>query len=314
MKQLQLGESSNLNVSGANYNAGVLQRTDVEIDAAQGCAESGENTFKPNCRGASNSQLNKFTLDHLPATVSKQQSTNGAIPKGSHITDLHDELPFGVRQSSFARFKTSTPIDAHTKADDTHCAGGDHLKYKSLANDPWHEGSSCANINKVCNGSSDKPANSVGSDCADFKNVLSHFLEAPVKPEKEQHQINHVSFLGKFSENPLDPSLQRCIQDLLKSYADKQDESLDNGGAHATTSNNANVNKKSEMDACNKNDCESSSSTNYSEREVALSTSESQTSQEIGNSNKLESQKSKKKGDLSYKGQQSSFPMKPPWK
>jgi len=129
------------------------------------------------------------------------------------------------------------------------------------------------------------------------------------------------------SEISLDPTLQRCITDLLKCYAEKvQDTRLSDKDSlmSSTTMNNKNENVK-----LNKNVGSVSNTDNHNDDDDASeahsslncnSTSDSQASHLMSHScyvssSRTESRRSKpSKTESNCKDQQSTSNLKPPWK
>lgn len=266
---------------------------------AHGFQDFSENFYKGNGTGT---PITRFTLDQLPSIV----------PPQHQMESLTKEQTIGQR------YKTSTPIDSrstgHQGSVEVNESGDFRRKNKnsgshSLAKDERSKPS----LEKVCSEKSVHSGNT--SDNLDFKNVISHILEAPVKPEKEQ--ISSLLSSGKFSDTIADPALLKCIQELLKSYSEKLNDggssSGKTGGSSASSVVSVSVGVNNTRDGVNKNEVECSNTSNSdTERNPCCNVSENSQACQI--SCRSDTRKSSKgKVDVSPDQYQSSQ-IKPPWK
>ncbi|ODM96957.1 Centrobin [Orchesella cincta] len=269
VKQLQMGDSPNLEINSLNMPS----RTPYQKEGFDSL--KGQHS-KDSCGSHSKSgysQFTKFTLDHIPQSVIVPSAHHNMENTQESTKSLYDDIPFEAGKI-LARFKTSTPLDSHVPRNHNDGAAGDSRSVKSSTS-----------------GHGDAPTTLIE------------------KPEKEQHQMKYICSNDKHPETPLDPTLQKCIQELLKSYADKFQPEVRNGSSVSTdvpANNNA---QEYINDFNNKNDGGSSSCNNDNDRLPCSSTSESHT-----NSSRCESHKTKGKVEINTSKIQPPSQGKPPWK
>lgn len=258
------------------------------------------------------SNLTKYTLDHLPSVVQIQQNGESSSSSGGTACETG---------KGFVRYKTPQPnvqrADNINSIGDAN-GGGDFRRSKNIGHQIPSYGDGTPrpySENKVCSDSVPLGGNATG--IVDFKNILSNFLETPVKPEKEQ--MNTLTNPGKLSDTMLDPALQKCIQELLKSYSEKNNN---NGKRHVSSSSTSVVSvhvgfggNNQNNDLLNKySDNEFSANFNSDKNQIDASTSTATVSGQV--TSRSDSNKCKFRTESVVKNQQSSSSdsTKPPWK
>lgn len=292
-----MGESTNHTVNPVNVQPSrASQNRDIlEVLKAPSSQDTSENIFK----GSGVSNLTRFTLDHLPSIVPIQTQLGSTCRENG--SGQVREAPFEIGRA-FVRYKTSTPIDASADPHNKEVnASGDFRRSKSVGNQVMYlDETSKPGSEKVC---SEKLVN---PSVADFKNVLCHFLEAPVKPEKE---LPMNSLFPSVSDTGVDPALQKCIQELVKSYSDKlNSDSNKNVGSSTSAVASVQVGVGTNNNAVNKNENEFSNDNSDSEKsQQCSSTSDSQ----FSSRSDVRKSKSKAKSEAI---QQTTSQVKPAWK
>lgn len=280
---------------------------------SHGFQDISENMYKGNGT-STGTPIARFTLDQLPSIVPAQHQME-SLTKEQAIGQ-HNDVPFESK-NAFLRYKTSTPIESRSTgqhaAVEVNESGDYHRRIKNAGSQASVKTErSKPSLEKVCSEKSVHSGNT--PENLDFKNVISHILEAPVKPEKEQ--ISSLLSSGKFSDTIADPALLKCIQDLLKSYSEKLNDGGGGGktgGSSASSVVSVSVGISNTREGVNKNEVECSNSSNSdTERNPCCNVSEN--SQACQSSCRSDSRKSSKgKIDVSPDQYQSSQ-MKPPWK